>query len=114
MFSGSNCCLSLGSQLCPALCAGLEGTQNLLEVETTLIEILGGKTQAGFREELTSRLSKLGGISFARSDCVSPRSKSYFQKTVALPAASLNLSDNGCGGMDSVWEARSLCLKLIP
>lgn len=55
MFNGSNSS-ELGSQLRPAFCASLEGTHSLLNVgggETSLMEILGGEIQEGFREELT-------------------------------------------------------------
>lgn len=57
MLNGSNCCLSLGSQLGSALCASLEGTLCLLVVErAALMEILVGEIQEGFREALTLRL----------------------------------------------------------
>lgn len=54
MFNGSNLS-ELGSQLCPALFARLEGTHGLLKVgrRLALMGILVGEVKEGFREELT-------------------------------------------------------------
>lgn len=65
MFNGSNLS-ELGSQLCPALCASLEGTRSLLKVgrRPALMKILVGEIKEGFREGLTLRTCLLSWWDF--------------------------------------------------